>query len=74
MMEIQGKFPSSDMIQKLAAALSIDPTELFYKEIDPVTARKNSQKAALEDIGEAVNRLVTGFFAEKLQELEKLEA
>ena len=68
-LEIQGKFPSSEMIQKLASALSIEPTELFCKEIDPATTLKNSQKAALEDIGDAVNRLITDFFAGEVKKL-----
>jgi transcriptional regulator with XRE-family HTH domain len=56
MLENQNKFPSSEMIQKLASALKIDPTELFGKEIDPISSVKNSQKAALENVGMAVNR------------------
>jgi transcriptional regulator with XRE-family HTH domain len=71
MLEIKGKFPSSDMIQKLASALSIDPTELFCKEIDPEISLKNAQKAAIEDIGEAVNRIIVDFFAEKVRKLDK---
>jgi transcriptional regulator with XRE-family HTH domain len=71
MLETKAKFPSSEMIQKLAAALVIDPTELFFKEIDPVEAMRNSPKAAFADVGEAVNRFVAGFVAEKLKELEQ---
>jgi transcriptional regulator with XRE-family HTH domain len=71
MLEIKGKFPSSDMIHKLAMTLGIDPTELFYKDIDPQTTMKNAQKAVIEDIGEAVNRLVTDFFSEKVQKLDE---
>jgi transcriptional regulator with XRE-family HTH domain len=69
MLEIKGKFPSSDMIQKLASALSIDPTELFCKEIDPEISLRNAQKAVLEDIGEAVSQIIVGFFAEKARKL-----
>jgi len=69
-LEIKGKFPSSAMVHKLAAALGIDPTELFHKVTDPETALKNAQKAVLEDIGEAVNQLVADFFSERLQELD----
>jgi hypothetical protein len=58
------------MVHKLAGALGIDPTELFYKEIPPETAIKNNQKVIIEDIGEAVNRLVTDFFAEKVKKLD----
>jgi transcriptional regulator with XRE-family HTH domain len=69
-LETKGKFPSLEMVHKLAKALGIDPTELFYKEIDPVTAMKNSQKAAVEDLGESVVRLIKGFFDEKARELD----
>jgi transcriptional regulator with XRE-family HTH domain len=69
-LEIKGKFPSSEMVHKLAAALGIDPTELFYREIDPETAIRNTQKVVIEDIGEAVNQLVTDFFAEKVRKLD----
>jgi transcriptional regulator with XRE-family HTH domain len=69
MLEIKGKFPSSEMIHKLAVTLGIDPTELFYKEIDPQTTMKNAQKAVVEDIGEEVNKLVADFFAEKARKL-----
>jgi transcriptional regulator with XRE-family HTH domain len=68
MLEIRGKFPSSEMIQKLAAALCIDPTELFFKEIDPETAVKNSQRAAIEDVSEDVNRLLADLFAKKIRQ------
>jgi transcriptional regulator with XRE-family HTH domain len=71
MLEIKGKFPSSEMIHKLATTLGIDPTELFYKEIDPETAIKNAQKAVVEDIGVEVNQLVAGFFAEKVRKLDE---
>jgi hypothetical protein len=58
------------MIQKLAVALCIDPTELFAREIDPATAMKNAQKAAFEDVGEAVGTFLAGYIAEKLRDLE----
>jgi transcriptional regulator with XRE-family HTH domain len=47
MFETKGKFPSSEMIQKPASALPIDPTELFNKEIDPVTSIKTPKKRYL---------------------------
>jgi transcriptional regulator with XRE-family HTH domain len=69
-LEIQGKFPSSEMIHKIAGALRIDPTELFYKEIDPETAMRNTQKAVIEDIGEAVNQVIADFFEDKVRKLD----
>ena len=67
MLEIKGKFPSSEMIHKLAAALCIDPTELFFKEIEAETTKKNAQKAIIEDISDEVNQLVADFFTKKLK-------
>jgi transcriptional regulator with XRE-family HTH domain len=71
MLETQKKFPSSDMIHKLSSALSIDPTELFSKEISPETTMKNSQKAAFEDVGAAMNQFLSGYIAGKIQKLEE---
>jgi transcriptional regulator with XRE-family HTH domain len=71
MLENQNKFPSSEMIQKLASALKIDPTELFSKEIDPQNSVKNSQKAALETVGMAVNRILTKFIADEIQKIDE---
>ena len=70
MLETKKKFPSSEMIQKLSYALSIDPTELFMKEISPETTMKNSQKAAFEDVGEAVNQFLGTYIAEKIKKLD----
>jgi len=66
-LEIKGKFPSSEMVHKLAGALGVDPTELFYKEIDRDTIARDAQKAAVGDIGDEVSRLVADFFAEKMR-------
>jgi len=67
MLENSVKFPSSEMIQKLAYALGIDPTELFTKEIDPIFTMKKYQKAALEDINVLLDRLIN----EKIRQLEE---
>jgi transcriptional regulator with XRE-family HTH domain len=66
MLENTVKFPSSEMIQKLAFALGIDPTDLFSKQIDPIVTMKTYRKAALEDIYELLGRLIS----EKIQELD----
>jgi hypothetical protein len=59
------------MIQKLASALSIDPTEFFCKEIDPETSLKNAHKAVFEDVGEAVSQFVADYIAEKVRKLDE---
>ena len=70
MMETANKYPSSEMVQKLASALGIDPTELFLKEIDPKIKMKNSQKAAFEDVGKAVSQFLSCYIAEKVRDLD----
>jgi transcriptional regulator with XRE-family HTH domain len=67
MLENSVKFPSSEMIQKLAYALEIDPTDLFSKEIDPISTMKKYQKAALEDIHVLLECLIN----EKIKQLEE---
>lgn len=71
MLEIGGKFPSSKMVQKLANTLGIDPTELFFKDIDPDIVIKNAQKMAFKDIGEAFCRFITTYVDEKVRELDE---
>jgi transcriptional regulator with XRE-family HTH domain len=71
MLEIKGKFPSSEMVHKLASALEIDPKELFYKEIDPETMAKNAQRMALGVVGGAVNQFLSNFIAENLKKLDE---
>ena len=67
MLENSVKFPSSEMIHKLAYALGIDPTDLFSKEIDPISTMKKYQKAALEDIHVLLDQLIN----EKILQLEE---
>jgi len=70
MIETKLKFPSSAMIERLAKALSIDPAELFYREIDPETMRKNAEKAVIEDLGEAFCSMINDFVKEKIKKLD----
>lgn len=67
MLENSVKFPSSEMIQKLAFALDIDPTDLFIKEIEPISIMKKYQKAALIDIKVLLNQLI----GDKIDQLEE---
>jgi transcriptional regulator with XRE-family HTH domain len=70
MLETMNKFPSSEMVHKLAGALDIDPTELFSKAIAPAESMKRCKKAAFVDVGEAVNRFVSGYITEKVRKLD----
>lgn len=69
MIETKMNFPSSAMIEKLAKALRIDPAELFYREIDPETMRKNVETAVIEDFGEAFIDFMKDFVAQKVKEI-----
>ena len=73
MLEIRGKFPSSEMIHKLATALCIDPTELFHKEIEAETTKKNTQRAIIEDVSEETCQLLKDFFDKKLKNYQTTE-
>jgi transcriptional regulator with XRE-family HTH domain len=70
MIETKIKFPSSQMLEKLAGAMRIDPAVLFYREIDPETMRKNAEKAVIEDLGEAFCNMIGGLVAEKIKNLD----
>jgi transcriptional regulator with XRE-family HTH domain len=70
MLEAKSKFPSSEMIHKLASAMCIEPTELFVTEIPTSTILKNSKKAAFEDVGDAINHFISSFVANRIEELD----
>jgi transcriptional regulator with XRE-family HTH domain len=69
MIETRTKYPSAEMIHNLAKALSVDPTELFYKENTLADSMKSYQRAAYADVGEAVNQLVSEYITEKIKKL-----
>jgi hypothetical protein len=53
MLEVGGKFHSSEMVQKLADALESTQRDSFFKEIDSETLAKNAEKTALKRKGPA---------------------
>jgi transcriptional regulator with XRE-family HTH domain len=67
MLENTIKFPSSEMIHKLASALEIDTIDLFAKLNNPIITMKTNQKAALM----AVSGLLENIITEKIQKLEE---
>jgi transcriptional regulator with XRE-family HTH domain len=58
MIEIGKKFPSPEMIEKLAAALGIDSTLLFSKEIGPSETLSSLKITALAEVGGLVGRFI----------------
>jgi transcriptional regulator with XRE-family HTH domain len=67
LLEIKRKFPSPEMMERLASALGIDTTELFHKELSSKETIKTYRKAAIEDIQEAISQVIEG----KLKDLDK---
>jgi len=67
LLEIKRKFPSPEMMERLAFALGIDTTELFHKELTSIDAIKTYRKAAIEDIQGKISQVIE----EQLQDLEK---
>jgi len=65
MLEIQRKFPSPEMMGRLASALGVDTTELFLKEAVPDDVIRAYRLAAVEDIQWAVGKV----FKERFREL-----
>jgi len=67
LLEIKRKFPSPEMIERLAYALGIDTTELFHKELTAKDTIKSYRKAAIVDIQDTISQV----FKQKLADLEE---
>jgi transcriptional regulator with XRE-family HTH domain len=67
MIETKNKYPSPEMLERIAAALGIDPIALFSKEIDLPQTMKTYRKTALEDIKSLLSQVID----EKLKDLDK---
>jgi len=67
MIETKNKYPSPEMLERIAVALGIDPIALFSKEIDLPETMKTYRKAALEDIKGLLVQIIDG----KLNDLDK---
>jgi transcriptional regulator with XRE-family HTH domain len=66
MIELERKTPSLYMVERIAAALKIDPPELFSVKIVPTVALSRLQVTVLQDIEKAVSNIIT----ERLNEVE----
>ena len=71
MIETKVKFPSSDMLQKLAIALKIDPSALFFNEVKLETIKKGIQKDLLKKFGETFCSIINNYIHEKIKDLDK---
>ena len=69
MIELTRKFPSPEMLERIAAALEIDPPELFSIQIAEARIRK-FQKTVLTDIEKAVSCAVMQVIERNLDKLD----
>ena len=67
MIENRSKFPSPEMIERIAFALGIDTTDLFIPEKEVPEAIKTYRKATINDVKSILDR----FLDEKLADLDK---
>ena len=56
MIEIAQKFPSADVLDRLAVALGISPNELFSVSVSPERAIEQMQQKVLENLDQAIER------------------
>jgi len=66
MIELGRKTPSLPMVERIAAALQLDPPELFSVRKAPSVSLRKLHKTVLEDIEKAVGDVI----AERLKEVE----
>jgi len=59
MIELERKTPSLDMLERIAKALQIDPSELFSVKAVPIVSLRNLQKTVLQEIEKAVGNIIT---------------
>lgn len=58
--EIAKKFPSIEMIEKIARALSIRPFQLFQDENDSAAGSRQRKRALVEKIQKSVEDIIMG--------------
>jgi transcriptional regulator with XRE-family HTH domain len=58
MIEIARKFPTADILERLAAALGINPHELFSVAVSPERAMEQLQQQILGNIDQAIEHAV----------------
>jgi transcriptional regulator with XRE-family HTH domain len=69
MIELTRKFPTPEILERIASALEIDPPELFSIQIAEAQIRK-FKKAVLTEIEKAVSGAVMQVIERNLEELE----
>ena len=55
MIEQKRKFPAPEMLERIAAALEIEPSDLFSPSASPETELRKLHKEILADLGQAIS-------------------
>jgi len=63
MIEMERNFPSAEVLERIALALKMDPTELFSKACYPVEAVKELHKSVLAGFEQVVKSHIEEFEA-----------
>jgi len=61
MIELEKRSPSFEMIERIAAALQIDPPDLFSKTVYPIETVKQFHESVLGDFKESLNNRIEEF-------------
>jgi len=65
MIEIAQKFPSADVLDRLAAALGIGSNELFSVSVSPERAMEQMQQKILENLDQAIEHALDKAIAKR---------
>jgi len=65
MIEIARKFPTADVLDRLAIALNINPNELFSVSVSPERAIEQMQQKILENLDQAIEHALDKAIAKR---------
>jgi len=65
MIETARKFPSADILDRLAAALGINPNELFSVSVSPERAIEQMQQRIMENLDQAIEHALDKAIAKR---------
>jgi len=63
--ELEKSFPSDDVLERIASALKIDPSELFSKNGNSIEAIRTFQNTILEEFDKTLKIQIAKFQAKK---------
>jgi len=72
MIEIARKFPTADILERLAAALGINPNELFVVEGSPEKAMEQLQQTILSNIDQFMVHALNKAIEKRYEEVHML--